>query len=176
MSLITPGPKSSVRVGNKYIQQSLDWLDNLIGGGEVREYTPIFSSTGGTPPNLGNGSITGTWYRFFNLVHASIIVTWGTESNQGDGRNWFTISLPVPMQGLTSAFESGYSNVIGSGFARSESTGVIMPITVGLFNEDSLLFHTRQGATGGRGLRHGIPWDWEAGDIISITCEYTGGF
>lgn len=175
MNLATPGSKSSVRVGNKYIHQNLDALDDFIGGGEVKSYTPVLSSTGiTTPPDIGNGTTTGTWYRFFNLVHVNIVITWGSDSNQGTGNNWFTVSLPVPMRGLTPAFETGYSNVIGSGLAADYSTGTVMPICAGLYNEDSLLFHTRHGESG-RGLRQSVPWDWGEGDIITVSVKYLGG-
>ena len=76
-------------------------------------YTPTFTGFSGTPPSLGNGTISGNYLRIGNLVYFSASVVMGTTTTYGSGTG-YAISLPFT---TTQAVRFGQAVILDSGTA-----------------------------------------------------------
>lgn len=118
-------------------------------------YTPAWTSTG-TQPNIGNGSIQGSYFQFQKFVIGEIQMVLGSTSTYGTGSYFISLPLPALSTWCTgvgilldaSAGYPGYSGVaIGAGstlefrFGPSGATlwGPNFPIT--LANLDQVRIH-----------------------------------
>jgi hypothetical protein len=73
-------------------------------GAASETYTPTWTSTG-VAPAIGNGTLTGQWFRFQRLVVARVFWTPGGTTNFGTGG--YRIGLPITNNG--SNFIAGYA-------------------------------------------------------------------
>jgi hypothetical protein len=77
-------------------------------------YTPIFTGFFGTPPTLGNGTISGNYIRIGNLVYFSASVVFGSTTTFGSGGTAYAISLPFS---TTNALRFGQAIILDAGTA-----------------------------------------------------------
>lgn len=70
-------------------------------------YTPTWTSAG-TPPAIGNGTLTGRYRRFGTLGHINGLIQMGTTTTFGSANEW-TLSLPSgwTARTLTNGFQVG---------------------------------------------------------------------
>lgn len=89
---------------------SAEFFNNLTG--DPTSYTPTWTSASGTPA-IGNGTMTGSYFRFFRWCFASIHMTWGGTTSNGSGA--YSWSLPIdPLTDFT---------WVGTGFFIDASLG-----------------------------------------------------
>lgn len=67
---------------------------NFVAAGFTSAYTPVFGAVT-TPPALGNGTLTGRFYRFEKYIFFQIVFTAGSTTTFGTGA--FTFSLPTAL-------------------------------------------------------------------------------
>ncbi len=97
---------------------------NLNTIGAVSEaYTPTWTSTG-TAPAIGNGSLTGMYFRINKLIIARVLWVPGGTTNFGTGG--YRIGLPITSNG--SNFIAGYAQFT-DGSTFSTYVMVATPIT-----------------------------------------------
>lgn len=68
-----------------------------VNTGAWTTYTPAWTATTGTNPTLGNGTITGLYYRTGRMINVFVRLVWGSTSVAGSGggsENWL-FGLPV---------------------------------------------------------------------------------
>lgn len=94
-------------------------------------YTPAWTSNG-SAPSIGNGSISGKYYRVGKTVKAAIEITIGTTTVVGTG--FYGFSLPVACA-RTTYFPVGVGIVADGTTAQYMMTAIIITSTaVGLIN------------------------------------------
>jgi hypothetical protein len=155
-------------------------LDNYIGDPGPHSYTPTFAAVAGTDqPNIGaDGTVEGYWYHVLDIVHVWGKILWsGSGINQGAGSNWFTCSLPVPINGLTVNISTGAGTLIGWGAIRDNDDVSAASQTIGVqaVTLGTVLFPTEQGIAQ-RALRNDMPFSWATGDSIVWGASYRGVF
>lgn len=62
-------------------------------------YTPTWGNTG-TANSVGNGTLTGTYFRIGALVHFAIVLNWGSTTSSGNGTWTFTLPLTATGDGV----------------------------------------------------------------------------
>lgn len=136
-----------------------DGLPTSLGYMNYKDtFIPTLSAASGTVPNIGSGSISGTYERSGKQVHADIELVFGAGFS-ATGNNWL-ISLPF----IASSRAIGNVRIFRSGH------GVKSGICVVNSGSRSLSVYASENplAIGG-----GIPWAWQAGDVISLSIDYS---
>lgn len=67
---------------------------NFVAAGFTSPYTPVFSALT-TPAALGNGTLTGRFYRYENYIFFQIVFVAGSTTTFGTGA--FTFTLPTAL-------------------------------------------------------------------------------
>jgi len=127
--------------------------------GTWTSYAVVWSSTG-TPPAIGNGTITAAWQRIGDIFFYSITVIFGSTTTAGTGRWQFSLPLTAKLPfGLT---------VDGSGQAHSyRPIGVAEKDGIVLLNGPQLVAIYSNGATPtSNGWPEGLPW--ANGDVFHL--------
>jgi hypothetical protein len=127
------------------------------GGPFTQTYTPTWSGLG-TPPALGNGTISGRYFQIGKLVFLSITLTTGSTSTYGSS-SW-TFSLPVTAATTHKFTGSALVTDTGTGWyacgCRIESSTTLSPYYA--FN--------------GNTMTSVHPHTWATGDVLEITIVY----
>ena len=128
------------------------------GFGEWVTYTPTWTSNIGTP-SLGNGTITGKYFRLGKMVIVNMSLTFGSTTSAAGTSTWY-ISLPITSagsgHGVWVAYESGVKFYTG---ILQVSTGTTT--IVGFYAPD------------GQGhLSETRPHTWKANDYLNFTAIY----
>ncbi len=115
-------------------------------------YTPTWTGSGSNP-TLGNGTLTGRYYKRGNRVTVTIQLTFGSTSNAGNG-TW-TFSLPYTPIGLT------------MGSAKILDTGTTHFICAANADTGGLTLYGN-----GDIVTHNNPMVWATGDTLLATVTY----
>lgn len=87
-------------------------IQRIVGSGAWQPYTPVWTINSGTNPQVGNGTLTGAYLRFGDLIFYEIVLTIGTTTTPGvettPFEGWFEFTLPVP--GVTPEIPMGSFN------------------------------------------------------------------
>lgn len=83
-------------------------------GGVWSTYTPTWSGQTGTPPALGNGSMSARYFQIGKIVHFWIKITGGTTTTFGSGTLGYTFTLPVAPRDIN-------DGVVGLAWASSSA-------------------------------------------------------
>jgi len=133
---------------------------NWISAGFTSTYTPVWE-TDGTAPALGNGTLTGRFFRFEKFIFFSVAFTAGSTTTFGTGN--FIFSTPTA---VTSSNNYGYQAVLlDTGTAwitRLVGNGPV----AGLSNKFLIL------QSGGAGVTGTSPFTWTTGDQALIQGSY----
>jgi len=97
--------------------------------GESLSFTPVWTCSG-TAPAIGNGSLTGTYWRVQNLIYFRIILTAGSTTTFGTGNFRFNLPIAVDsslknMDFYVQSIDSGtawFTNGYGEGASQGSST------------------------------------------------------
>jgi hypothetical protein len=123
-------------------------------------YTPVWGSFG-TAPALGNGTITGRYYRLGALVVVKVMVTMGSTTTFGT--SIYTLTLPTGLPSISHDMFHGTS-------ARLLDSSV--PLSAQSFaffnNTTSMVALTDAGSL----VAATVPFTWATGDILSMSAIY----
>jgi len=92
---------------------------NTIGAPSVF-YTPTWTSSG-TQPNIGNGSIQGSYFQFQKFVVGEIQIVIGSTTTFGTGT--YLVSLPLP---ANSTWCSGFGQLLDASAGYVSYSGVAL--------------------------------------------------
>jgi hypothetical protein len=81
------------------LQKKADVTARKTPGSALGTYTPVWSGSGATQPDIGNGTLLGTYRRDGLMCWANIKLTWGSTTTNGSASTFWTFSLPF--QGST---------------------------------------------------------------------------
>lgn len=115
------------------------------------DYNPVWT-TDGTPPSIGNGSVTGT-YRFPNesdLVHAQVRFIAGSTTTYGT--SFWSFSLPTTAAGFEQL--CGFGSLLDSGTIRRPLSTHAKSITQAYVDSD------------GGSITATVPHTWAVNDEI----------
>jgi hypothetical protein len=90
---------------------------NTIGAPSVF-FTPTWTSTG-TQPNIGNGSIQGSYFQFQKFIVGEIQIVIGSTTTFGTGN--YLVSLPLP---ANSTWCSGFGQLLDASAGYTSVPGV----------------------------------------------------
>jgi hypothetical protein len=102
----------TVGTNNFFLRANSSTSTGLEWAGSFTNYTPIFTGFFGTPPTLGNGTISGNYLRIGNLVYFTASVVFGSTTTFGSGGSAFALSLPFA---TTQAFRFGQAIILDAG-------------------------------------------------------------
>jgi hypothetical protein len=84
---------------------------------QVQSYTPVLDSTVGGSPTVGNGTLTGRYFRQGKVIHFSLRLVLGTTTNFGTGALQLTLPFTPVNKGrsalLATLTDISASNVYG---------------------------------------------------------------
>lgn len=120
-------------------------------------FTPTLSAASGTTPSVGSGGISGSYTRAGKQIHVDIELVFGSGFS-ATGNNWL-ISLPF----------NSVSRAIGNARIFRSGHGVKSGICIVNSGSRSLSVYTSENPSPVGG---GIPWSWQAGDVISLSIDY----
>lgn len=124
-------------------------------------YTPAFAS-GGVTPVLGNGTITGRYTRFGDIVFYKIVLTAGSTTTFGTSVLAFSLPFTANISENPSNADSGTGVLLKSGVSNYPlicMIGNISPVWLCPFN-------------GNNGVTGNVPVTLGAGDVITLTGSY----
>jgi hypothetical protein len=129
--------------------------------GELLSFTPTWTCSG-TAPAIGNGSLTGSYWRVQNLIYFIITLTAGSTTTFGTGT--FRFNLPLATSSIqrnlgfyAQSLDSGvawYTNGYAEGASSSSSTFVV-PFT-----------------SAGAAYTNAVPFAWGTNDQLIVAGSY----
>lgn len=131
-----------------------------VTAGYTDTYTPVWT-TSGVAPSLGNGSLTGRFYRFDKFIFFSVDFTAGSTTTFGTGN--FEFSTPTA---VTSSNNYGYQSVVldtgTAWFTRLQGVGPPAGLS------DKFLVIDSAGAA----VTSTNPMTWTTGDQLLVQGSY----
>lgn len=131
-------------------------------------WTPTWSKASGTPPTLGNGTLTGRYRVIGKTVTAQFDFVFGSTTNPNGGE-LFLFSFPVTASALSGTSQIG----IGSAYVEDSGlTGWMGAICA--YNTASFLVKTNASPTAGTAtnISGGAPFTWGTNDLARGTFTY----
>jgi hypothetical protein len=126
--------------------------------GTWQSYTPAWTANTGTP-SLGNGTITGKYFRLGKMVIVNISLTFGSTTSAAGTSTWY-ISLPITSAGLGHGVWTAYDSGV------KYHTGILQVFT-GATRINSFYASDGQGY-----LSETRPHTWKANDYLNFTAIY----
>lgn len=128
-------------------------------------YTPTWTATAGSPA-VGNGTLTGYYYRIGNLIVGGVTLLPGSTTTFGTGGNTWIFTLPVAAHArYTQYFNIGTSSLIDTGTAVREGYTIMWTTTS--------TFATSDAATAGVNITGATtPHNWANTDRFSAQFWY----
>src|SRR5262249_37187534 len=136
--------------------------------------TPTWSQASGTPPALGNGSISARIAFSDQRITVDLLLTMGSTTTYGDNTADWTFSLPAPYDfnalvstvGRAYALDASTAHLAGmcrvaAGAAVITCMGGLLPAPV---SSPSVV-----------GWRRDFPFVWGSGDSLQLHIEYEKG-
>ena len=136
---------------------SATFFDNLTG--DPTTYTPTWTAVSANP-SIGNGTLTGQYFRFFRFAIVSIYMLRGSTTSNGTGAYAFTL----PIEPLTDLTWAGQ----GVAFDLNVTTSYAVTPIINLADDTVIIYRdasgNRVGATN--------PFTWATGDWLSLNIAY----
>jgi len=157
--------------GTTRIQSNLTVSSDIIVGTDNITnawiaYTPIWSSQGGTQPNLGDGTITGFYKKIGKTVFVRVKLNFGVTTTGGTGAWLF--SLPV-----NAASQDGIQfpcSMLDNGFAWYQ--GIVNGTYSGFTDKSAIIAQSPGGANSSQGVSGAFPFGWGNGDSLQFNGSY----
>ena len=157
--------------GTTRIQSNLTVSSDIIVGTDNITnawiaYTPIWSSQGGTQPNLGDGTLTGFYKKIGKTVFVRVKLNFGLTTTGGDGAWLF--SLPV-----NAASQDGIQfpcSMLDNGFAWYQ--GIVNGTYSGFTDKSAIIAQSPGGANSSQGVSGAFPFGWGNGDSLQFNGSY----
>lgn len=146
--------------GTKFLRDDGTWAAAVPAA--FSTYVPVWTSTGGSQPSLGNGAISGRYIQVGKLVVFRIYLGIGSTTTFGSAA--WKFSLPVacssstpPMASSSFALDSSAGNTLYGLFGTVDSGNGVVPVTVG----QPCAY-----------LDGNVPFVWASGDNLYINGTY----
>ena len=131
-------------------------------------YTPSWT-TSGTPPNLGNGTLSGAYCQIGKVIFVQISFLPNTTTTFGTSTMMF--SVPITMQSPTQAYQA----LSGGGYAQDSSAAAENILAINYNNVDTsrvmLRFNQPAGAGFGE-VTSTAPFTWASTDRLTFSFTY----
>jgi hypothetical protein len=137
---------------------------NWLPYGHTTPFTPTWTAAT-TNPVIGNGGITGGYFRVDNLVNFYMLLTFGTTTTAGLGAWSFTLPVPVTNGATNLGF---YAQALDSGVAWYLN-GFCEGLTAGSLTK--YFVYTSAAAQ----YSPTVPFTWGNGDVLYVTGTYQIG-
>lgn len=154
-------------------------LDDFVLGPQVvqygapvtdwQSYTPVWSSNGGTQPNLINGTILGRYRRVGDSIEAQVYLSMGSTTTFGNGTS-FRFSFPTqhPLD-LTKVTGSSFQSIGGgAGYDSSTNLTYVFDAQVGSGTTTSFVLI----ADSSNNVAFNTPFTWANADLITASVVY----
>lgn len=128
-----------------------------------QSYTPTWSQASGTPPAIGNGTLTGEYSRDGMCCYCNIYFVAGSTSTFGDGTDAWTFTLPYPGSQLTTA-----QGIVCA--AEDNDANLSYPV-LGTIGSGSTTIQFKDFAATGS-VRSSAPFTWAQGDRLILSFSY----
>jgi hypothetical protein len=134
--------------------------------GVYTPYTPTIGAAGGSP-GLGNGTLSGKWWREGQTVLFGIRLSFGSTTSFGTGQ--VTLTLPVAAEASGSVSLSGS----GVGLDASAGTAAFPLLLTGFLLSSSTVFAIWNPAGSSNNVvTSAFPFTWTTSDVLDISGSY----
>ncbi|WP_416977635.1 hypothetical protein [Streptomyces sp. T028] len=133
-------------------------------------YTPVWYSSTGTAPVVGNGSLNGRYVKLGTLVHVRVRLVIGSTTNLSalDSAGAWSISMPfLPAAGWMTDILLNVVGYSSNGFRFFQGTSQLWTNNGGV----AARFTVTSGTTAASWTKS-VPYTWQAGDVLSISGSY----
>ncbi|WP_460068559.1 hypothetical protein [Streptomyces sp. YKOK-I1] len=133
-------------------------------------YTPVWYSSTGTAPVVGNGSLNGRYVKLGNLVHVRLRLAIGSTTNLSalDTAGAWSFSLPfLPASGWMTDILLNVVGYSSNGFKFFQGAAQVSAAGGGVVNR----FTVTSGTTAASWTKS-VPYTWQATDVLSIWGDY----
>ena len=126
-------------------------------GAATETFTPtIMGITAGTV-SIGNGTITGNYFRIQKLVVVNYTLTWGSSTSVVGVSGLWLFSVPIG------------NATRGNAFGRILDAGTTYYRVTGVAGSNKMVL---QATDTGSEVQNTIPMTWAAGDVLNVTFVY----
>lgn len=132
-------------------------------GAAWETFTPTWTSTG-TQPALGNGTLTGYYWRVNKIVGVQVHLLTGSTTTYGTGR--YRWALPVTASSSKPAYQ-----IVGSGRYR-DASATTTAISAACFYDTDTAYISMMVAGATDFAEATVPVTWASGDTIQLTFIY----
>ncbi|MEQ4301599.1 hypothetical protein ABNF97_09430 [Plantactinospora sp. B6F1] len=141
----------------EHFQTLADQVDALLLASRTwTSYTPVWTAASSNPA-IGNGSITGRYLQWGDLVFASGLISMGSSTTYGSGE--WRLTLPVAAASL--AYGGGGGIVDASNSTNDRAVGI------NLYSATQIRFFTATGPASAA-----VPFAWQNTDTVNWTAVY----
>ncbi|MFJ1811880.1 MULTISPECIES: hypothetical protein [unclassified Streptomyces] len=133
-------------------------------------YTPVWYSSVGPAPVVGNGSLNGRYVKTGNLVHVRVRLAMGTTTNLAalDATGAWSLSMPfLPASGWMTDILLNVVGFSSNGFRFFQGAAQL-----GTANGGVATRLTVASGTAAASWTKSVPYTWQAGDVLSIWGSY----
>jgi hypothetical protein len=151
-----PGYKVLSTNWNEFVDNFVYMFTNTRG----ISFTPTWTTTTGTAPSLGNGTLTGTYCRHGKLVWIKIALVAGSTTTFGNG-GLFQFALPITAQDTTDQFSAVFVDASAQFYSAT-----------GIMKSTGLVTATWTGDVSAGGPAFNLPFTWAVNDQLRISGWY----
>ena len=128
---------------------------NAIGAA-TETFTPTIVGNGGGSVTIGNGTLTGNYFRIQKLVIVNYVLSWGSTTTTTASGLWL---FSVPVGNATR----------GNAFGRITDAGATYYRVLGLASSNKMIL---QATDTGSEVQNTIPMTWATNDYLNVTFVY----
>ena len=125
-------------------------------GAATETFTPTIVGSGGGSVTIGNGTLTGNYFRIQKLVIVNYVLTWGSSTSTTCSGLWL---FSVPVGNATR----------GNAFGRILDAGNTYYRVTGLAGSNKMVL---QATDTGSEVQNTIPMTWATNDTLVVTFVY----
>lgn len=128
---------------------------NQLGAGS-ETFTPTIVGNGGGAVTIGNGALTGTYFRIQKIIVANYTLTWGSTTTTTAVGLWL-FSVPI-------------GNALrGNAMGRILDAGTTYYRVTGLASSNRMIL---QATDTGNEVQNTVPMTWATNDVLNVTFIY----
>ena len=152
-------------LGDTHIASDAAIAWTKMAGTALTDWTSTWTSSGGTAPAIGNGTVGGEYIQYGKMVFGTLKFNPGSTSTYGSGTNNWRFTLPVtPVTDASNNSIIGPANVLNQGVKHYTAT-VFIPAGQTYVN-------IIQDQSTSAGIGDGVPFAWVAADSFTASFAY----